>query len=179
MRVMMSEKPFVIWFTGLSGSGKSVLADKIYKKIKESGLKCEQLDGDIVRSIFPETGFSEDDRNQHIKRMGFIASLLERNGIVTVCSFISPYRESRNFVRNQCLDFFEIYLSTPLETCEKRDVKGLYKKARNSEIDSFTGISAPYEVPENPEMIIDTTNESAEQSLKKIWNELTEKGYLK
>ena len=130
MRTMMCESSFVVWFTGLSGSGKSALANRLYSKIKESGMKCEQLDGDTVRSIFPETGFSRTERNSHIKRMGFLASLLERNGVIVVASFISPYEESRNFVRNECGNFVEVYLSTPLEVCEKRDVKGLYKKSQ-------------------------------------------------
>jgi len=174
----MSEKGFVIWFTGLSGSGKSALGDALHKEISNSGKKCERLDGDVVRNIFPETGFAKDDRNTHIKKMGFIASLLEKNGIIVVASFISPYKESRGFVRELCSRFIEVYLSTPLETCEKRDVKGLYRRAREGEIESFTGISAPFETPMFPEIVIDTTDETVDQSLERIMQYLKERGFL-
>ena len=176
---MMCESSFVVWFTGLSGSGKSALANILYSKLKGLGHKCERLDGDIVRTIFPETGFSRAERNSHIKRMGFVASLLERNGVIVIASFISPYEESRNFVRSECGNFVEVYLSTPLEVCEKRDVKGLYKKARNGEISSFTGIDDPYEKPVSPEIIIDTSEESVENSFEKIWNRLILLGLIK
>ncbi|HNW82240.1 MAG TPA: adenylyl-sulfate kinase [bacterium] len=169
---MMCNTPFVIWFTGLSGSGKSTLADRLSEKLKESGLKCEQLDGDLVRNVFPETGFSRNERNAHIKRMGFLASILERNGIIVIASFISPYEESRTFVRNQCRNFVEVYISTPLKVCEKRDVKGLYKKARKGEIEFFTGVDDLYEVPVLPEITIDTASESVEKSLEQIFNKL-------
>ena len=163
-------KSFVLWFTGLSGSGKSTLADSVYSELKKSDLKIEQLDGDIVREIFPKTGFSEDERNEHIKRIGFLTSILERNGIIVIASFISPFRESRDFVRTRCENFVEIYVSASLEECEKRDVKGLYKKARNGDIRDFTGIDSPYEIPGNPELVIDTEKLSVEQSAQKVLN---------
>lgn len=168
-------KSFVLWFTGLSGSGKSTLADSVYSELKKSDIKIEQLDGDIVRDVFPKTGFSEDERNEHIKRIGFLTSILERNGIVVIASFISPFAKSRDFVRNQCTSFVEIYVSTSLEECEKRDVKGLYKKARNGDIRDFTGINSPYENPENPELIIDTKKLSIEQSTQKVLNYINER----
>lgn len=127
-------------------------------------MKIEKLDGDVVRSILPKTGFSKEERNEHIKRIGFISSMLERNGISVLASFISPYHESRNFVRRLCNNFIEVYVSTPVEECEKRDVKGLYAKARSGEIKNFTGIDDPFEAPVNPEIKIDTSSQSVEES---------------
>ena len=167
-RRRMIKEPCVLWFTGLSGAGKTTLAEKLAAYLKDKNIKCELLDGDTVRNIFPQTGFSKKERNDHIKRMGFLASMLERNGITVVASFISPYRESRDFVRKMCRNFVEVYVSTSLEVCEKRDVKGLYKKARKGEITSFTGIDDPYEAPLNPEISIDTGNETVEESFRKL-----------
>jgi adenylylsulfate kinase len=161
-------KAFVLWFTGLSGSGKSTLAEKIYKYIVKKDIKAECLDGDSVRAIFPNTGFTEEERNSHIKRIGYMASILERNDIVVVASFISPYKESRDYVRSICKNFIEVYVSTPVSECKKRDVKGLYKKARNGEIKNFTGIDAPYEPPVNPEINIPSHMQKEEESLKII-----------
>ena len=164
----MSEKARVIWFTGLSGAGKTTLAEKLAAYLKEKGVKCELLDGDTVRNIFPQTGFTKKERDEHVKRMGFLASMLERNGVTVLASFISPYRESRDFVRKMCRNFVEVYVSTSLEVCEKRDVKGLYKKARSGEIKSFTGIDDPYEAPLNPEITINTAEETVEESLERL-----------
>jgi len=164
---MYSEKArgaFVLWFTGLSGAGKSTLADKMYDYLKQKRLRVERLDGDIVRSIFPDTGFSREERDKHIKKVGYLASILERNGVIVIASFISPYREARGFVRNLCDNFIEIHVKAPLSTCEQRDVKGLYKKARAGEIQHFTGIDDPYEPPENPEIVVDTDKVSVEES---------------
>ena len=163
---------FVLWFTGLSGSGKSTLADKIYMELKSLGKKVEQLDGDIVRDVFPKTGFSKEERDQHIKRIGFLASILERNDVIVIASFISPYRESRDFVRKLCDNFIEVYVSASLEECEMRDVKGLYKKVRAGEIKHFTGIDDPYEIPENPELIIDSEKLSVNRSTEIIFEYL-------
>jgi adenylylsulfate kinase len=165
-------KPKVLWFTGLSGAGKSTIAEMVFEKLKSKGYKVEHLDGDKVREIFPKTGFSKDDRNRHIKRVGFLASVLERNGVFVVASFISPYKESRDFVRNQCRNFQEIYVSTPLEVCEKRDAKGLYAKARKGEITQFTGIDDPYEIPENPEITVDTSDQSVSESVAIVLRKL-------
>ncbi len=163
-----SQKGCVLWLTGLSGAGKSTLAEKLYDYFRANGRKTEHLDGDNVRSIFPKTGFSEEERNNHIKIMGYIASRLENHGITVIASFISPYKESRDFVRQMCSDFVEIYVATSLDECEKRDVKGLYKKARANEIKNFTGIDDPYEKPENPELIICTENKTIDESLNEI-----------
>lgn len=166
----MNKESRVIWFTGLSGAGKTTLAEKLAAYFRNSGTKCELLDGDTVRNIFPQTGFTKKDRDEHVKRMGFLASMLERNGVTVVASFISPYRESRDFVRKMCKNFVEVYVSTSLEVCEKRDVKGLYKKARRGEIKSFTGIDDPYEAPLNPEITINTAEETVKESLGKLLN---------
>ena len=166
--IKMSKEPCVIWFTGLSGAGKTTLAEKLAAYLKAKGEKCELLDGDTVRNIFPQTGFTKKERDEHVKRMGFLASMLERNGVTVLASFISPYRESRDFVRKMCRNFVEVYVSTSLEVCEKRDVKGLYKKARSGEIKSFTGIDDPYEAPLHPEITINTAEETVEESLEKL-----------
>lgn len=161
-------KPEVIWFTGLSGSGKSTIAERVYLALKKRGFKVEHLDGDLVRDVFPRTGFSKEERDRHIRRMGFLAGLLERNGVFVVASFIAPYRESRDFVRERCRNYREIYLSTPLEVCEQRDPKGLYAKVRSGEIMNFTGVDDPYEVPETPFLNLDTSNISVEESVEKV-----------
>lgn len=161
-------KPAVLWFTGLSGSGKSTVSERVYPVLKERGYRVEHLDGDAIRDIFPKTGFSKEDRNAHIKRVGYLASRLQAHGVFVIGSFISPYKESRDFVRNLCEDFVEIYISTPLEECERRDVKGLYEKARSGEISQFTGIDDPYEAPENPELEIDTTDITVDEAVDKV-----------
>lgn len=165
-------KPTVLWFTGLSGSGKSTISEKVYARLKDEGYKVEHLDGDAVREVFPSTGFSKEERDNHVKKVGFIASLLQKHGVFVVASFISPYQDARDFVRERCQDFTEVYISTPLEVCEARDVKGLYEKARKGEIDNFTGISDPYEPPENPELDIDTTDITPEEGVQMVFNYL-------
>ena len=161
-------KPFVVWFTGLPCSGKSTLADMTYDLIKSNGYKVEHLDGDTVRAIFPKTGFKKEDRDTHIKRIGFLASMLEKNGVIVTSSFVSPYQESREFVRGLCSNFIEVYVASSLEECEKRDVKGMYKKARTGEIANFTGVSDPYEEPLNPQIKVNTDKESPEESFERI-----------
>jgi adenylylsulfate kinase len=161
-------KPFVIWFTGLPCSGKSTLADKTFDYLLKKGVKAERLDGDTVRSIFPATGFSREDRNTHIKRIGFLASILEKNGIFVVASFVSPYEESREAIKGLCGEFIEVFVSTPLEECERRDVKGMYKRARKGEIKNFTGVSDPYEIPADPDIVIETVTADPETSFKEI-----------
>jgi len=160
--------PKVIWLTGLSGSGKSTIAEGLYKKIQSRGLKVEYLDGDRVRNIFPKTGFSKEERDRHVKRIGFLASMLEKNGVIVVAAFISPYEESRKFVRDLCNNFIEVHVSTPLEECKRRDIKGLYAKAEKGEIKNFTGIDDPYEVPLQPELSFDTTNITVDEAVNRI-----------
>ncbi len=155
--------PVVVWFTGLSGAGKTSLARAVVETFRKQNLPVEFLDGDALRYIFPKTGFSKEERDRHIRRVGFLAGLLEKNGISVVASFISPYQESREFVRKHCRHFIEIYVSTPLSVCEQRDAKGLYAKARAGDIHHFTGLDDPYEVPSNPEIMIDTSGRSVDR----------------
>ena len=171
--------PFVLWFTGLPSSGKSTLADEVAKHLQQKGIKLERLDGDVVRGIFPKTGFSREDRNMHIRRIGFLCSILEKNGVCPVASFVSPYRESRDFVRGMTNNFIEIHVAAPLEECEKRDVKGLYKKARAGEIRQFTGIDDPYEIPPNPELTIETHKKTIVDSARDVTNYLKKREFIK
>jgi len=163
-----TKTPFVLWFTGLSGAGKSTLSDKIYEYFAQKNLRVERLDGDSVREIFPNIGFSREERNEHVKRMAFIASMLERNNIIVIASFISPYNESREFARKLCNNYIEVFVSASIDECKKRDVKGLYKKAKNGEIKNFTGIDDPYEIPRNPELVINTEKFSESECIRQI-----------
>jgi len=158
----------VIWFTGLPCSGKSTLASAVCEVLKARGMAMEYLDGDAVRKLEPHLGFSRKDRDEHIKRIGERACRLEADGVFVVASFVSPYRDTRNFVRQMCSNFFEVHVSTPLAECEKRDTKGLYAKARKGEIPNFTGVNDPYEEPLTPELRIDTASQSIEEGLKLI-----------
>jgi len=155
---LQKQQPAVIWFTGLPGSGKTTLGNALAKALREKGTTVERLDGDVIRDIFPGTGFSPEDRDRHIRRVGYLAGRLEDHGVTVVASFISPYKDSRRFARSQCRRFIEVYLSTPLDVCEKRDPNGLYTRARKGEIPHFTGVDDPYETPENPEIRIDTSD---------------------
>jgi adenylylsulfate kinase len=157
-------RPAVIWFTGLSGSGKSTVAEYVKAQIAQRGWRCEHLDGDVIRSIFPSTGFTRADRDAHVRRVGYLASRLESHGIFVIASLISPYAESRDFVRGLCKNFVEVHVSTPLAECERRDVKGLYEKARSGAIKNFTGVDDPYEAPVDPELSLDTTQISVEDA---------------
>jgi adenylylsulfate kinase len=168
----------VVWFTGLSGSGKSTLAERLVAELSQRGCDVEHLDGDRLRAAFPNTGFTREARNEHIRRVGYMAGLLARHGVTVVASFISPYRESREFARSQCARFVEVYLAASLDECERRDVKGLYAKARRGEIASFTGISDAYEPPERPELSIDTAAHPPEACVRQILGFLEQRGWL-
>jgi adenylylsulfate kinase len=161
-------KPSVVWFTGLSGSGKSTISEKVTAALKAEGHNVEYLDGDSVRAIFPATGFTRPERDAHVKRIGFLAGKLEEHGVTVIASFVSPYREARNAVRGMTRSFIEVWVSTPVEVCEARDVKGLYAKARRGEISNFTGISDPYEAPERAELVIDTTKTSVDDAVAQV-----------
>lgn len=172
-------KGVTVWFTGLPSSGKSTIARNLERLLKRRGLKTELLDGDVVRTHLGKgLGFSKEDRDINIKRIGFVCQLLTRNGVIAVVSAISPYREVRDEVRRMIGNFVEVYVNTPAAECEKRDVKGLYKKARAGELKNFTGVDDPYEAPFHPEVICDTLRESAEQSVEKVVQRLEGLGYL-
>ncbi len=166
------KKGFVLWFTGLSGSGKSTLSVMIEEKLLERGLLVEVLDGDEVRTNLSKgLGFSKEDRDTNIRRIGYVAKLLARNGVCAITAAISPYRSVREEVRKGVEErsvFVECYLECPLETLVERDVKGLYKKAIAGEIKNFTGVSDPYEAPDKPEVVVHTGSEPAEQSCARI-----------
>jgi adenylylsulfate kinase len=158
----------VLWFTGLSGSGKSTIATRVCDVLVRRGGAVEYIDGDALREVFPNTGFTRAEREEHLRRTGYMASRLAAHGVTVVASFVSPYRESREFVRRLCPAFVEIYVATSLEECERRDVKGLYARARRGEIRNFTGIDDPYEVPEHPELTLDTRALSVDQCVAAV-----------
>jgi adenylyl-sulfate kinase len=172
-------KGFVLWFTGLSGSGKSTLAEKVAVDLKAAGRKVEILDGDEVRThLCKGLGFSKEGRDTNIRRIGYVAHLLARNGVVAITAAISPYRAIRDENRKLCGDFLEVFVDCPLEECMKRDVKGLYKKAIAGEIPQFTGVSDPYEAPEKAEVVVRTAEESIDESARKILAVIRNRGYL-
>lgn len=158
----------VLWFTGLSGSGKSTIASRVEQALVDRGTDVEYIDGDALREVFPNTGFTRAEREEHLRRTGYMASRLAAHGVTVVASFVSPYRESRDFVRKLCSNFVEIYVATPLEECERRDVKGLYARARQGEIKNFTGIDDPYEPPEHPELTLETRGLSVDECVAKV-----------
>src|SRR5258705_2670484 len=162
-------KGFTIWFTGLSGAGKSTVSEKVYAKLKEAGAKVELLDGDVVRTHLSKgLGFSKEDRDTNVRRIGFVCELLSRNGVIAIAAAISPYRAVREEVRATIGDFVEVYVHCPIEVLAERDVKGLYKKALAGEIQNFTGVSDPYEPPVNPEITVDSSTEEIEASVQRI-----------
>ncbi len=168
-----------LWFTGLSGSGKSTLSARVAEELKKRGEKVEILDGDEVRTNLSKgLSFSKEDRDINIKRIGYVCKLLTRNGVWAISAAISPYREVRDFNRQQIGQFIEIYVECSIEELTRRDVKGLYKKALAGEIKNFTGISDPYEPPVKPEITVNSEKESVEQSLEKILAYLENKNYL-
>ncbi len=159
---------FVLWFTGLPASGKKALADTVYQQLVQDKLKVERLDSLDVRPLFPETGFSPEEVNRHVKRAGHLCAMLEKNGIIVVASFVSPYRQSRVFARERAANFIEVYMNTTVAACEQRDTKGHYAKARSGEYQNFPGVDIEYEEPINPEIVIDVDNLTLEQSAEHI-----------
>jgi adenylyl-sulfate kinase len=173
-------KGVTVWFTGLPCSGKTTLALKLSAELKKRGIQCEDLDGDITRKYLSKgLGFSKEDRDENIRRVGFVCSLLTKHGAVTTAAFVSPYRSIRAEIREMIGDFVEVYVKCSLEKCIERDVKGMYKKAIAGEIKNFTGISDPFEEPEKPELVIESDKETEDESLAKLLNKLEELGYLK
>lgn len=176
--LLNKQRPLIVWFTGLSGSGKSTLANRLEQELFEQGFHTYVLDGDNIRSgINKDLSFSEKDRTENIRRIGEIAKLFVDAGIIVLVAFISPFESDRKFVRSLVDpgEFIEVYLNCPIDECEKRDVKGLYKKAKAGEIKDFTGIHSPYEAPLSPEIEIKTGFQSTEESLKTLMDYILSK----
>jgi adenylyl-sulfate kinase len=176
---MIEHPGFVLWFTGLSGAGKTTLALALEADLRQRGVRLERLDGDTVReSLTKDLGFSKEDRDKNIERVTFVAKLLSRNNVVVLASFISPYRETRAYIRRETTNYIEVFVDAPLEVCIERDVKGMYKKAIAGQIPNFTGVSDPYESPENPDIHIHTDKESVSDSVAKIIAWLEARGLI-
>jgi len=170
---------FTLWFTGLSGAGKSTISTIVERQLRERGKRVELLDGDVVRTNLSKgLGFSKEDRDENVRRIGFVCQLLSRNGVAAIAAAISPYREIRDEVRARIGNFVEVYVQCPIDTLVERDVKGLYRKALAGEIKNFTGVSDPYEPPLDPEVVVRTHEETPEQSAGKILATLERLGYL-
>jgi adenylylsulfate kinase len=177
---MGSEQGFTLWFTGLSGSGKTTITNLLVRELLGRGTKLEVLDGDVVReNLSKGLGFSKEDRDTNIRRIAFVANLLSRNGVPVITAAISPKREIRDEAR-QMMDgrFIEIYVKASVEACEERDVKGLYAKARSGEIKEFTGVSDPYEEPLSPEITVETEKQTPEESARQILDFLESNGHI-
>ena len=172
-------KGFTLWFTGLSGSGKSTLSQMLTERLRKAGAKVELLDGDVVRTNLSKgLGFTKEDRDTNIRRIGFVCDLLSRNGVIAIAAAISPYREIRREVRAKIANFVEVYAQCPIDVLTERDIKGLYKKALAGEIQHFTGISDPYEEPEHAEVVVHTDRETPEESADRIWAKLKGLGLI-
>lgn len=177
-RKQNNQNSFLIWFTGLSGSGKSTIANLVEQALHRKGIKTYTLDGDNIRKgINSDLSFSPEDRTENIRRIAEVANLMIDAGIVVLAAFVSPYKKDRENIKNIVKDvnFVEVFVDTSVEECERRDVKGLYKKARAGEIKNMTGISAPYEAPENPDVLIETEKETIEESVNKVLEYITPK----
>jgi adenylylsulfate kinase len=173
------EGGFVLWLTGLPGSGKTTIASILGPRLKTSGLRVEMLDGDEVRKwLSPNEGFSREDRERHLRRVAHVAELLSRNGVVVICSFVSPYVSTRTYARETIGNFVEVYVKCSLEMCQKRDPKGLYKKASAGQMTNMTGVQDAYEPPPTPEIIVDTERAPPETCAGEILSKLQEFGYI-
>jgi adenylyl-sulfate kinase len=170
---------FTLWFTGLPCSGKSTLAEIVAKELESRGRGVEILDGDVVRTHLTKgLGFSKEDRDENIRRIGYVCALLSKHGAIAISAAISPYRTIRDEVRSKTQNFVEVFVDTPLELCVKRDVKGMYKKAFAGEIKNFTGVTDPYEPPVNPEVTVNSSQETPEESAERIWATLERSGLV-
>lgn len=173
------QQGFTIWLTGLSGAGKTTIGIALEEKLRALGLRVERLDGDIVREgLTRDLGFSKEDRDKNIERVGFVTKLLSRNGVAVIACFISPYREARDKVRAEATNFIEVFVDVPLDVCAERDVKGLYAKALRGEITGFTGVNDPYEAPLNPEITLYTATETVDESVSNILAYLQERALI-
>ena len=174
------EKGVAIWMTGLSGAGKTTISIPLVVKLREMGYRVQSLDGDVVRKkLTKDLGFTKEDRDKNIERVTFVAEMLVKHGTIAVCAFISPYKEERQYARCEIGRFIEVYVECPLEVCEERDVKGLYKLARAGEIKNFTGIDDPYEPPENAEIVVNTSKLTLEEEVDTIVEYLINNSYIK
>ncbi|MCH7732342.1 MAG: adenylyl-sulfate kinase [Candidatus Marinimicrobia bacterium] len=174
------ERGFAIWLTGLSGAGKTTISIPLGKRLIEMGFRVQILDGDVVRKkLTRDLGFTKEDRDKNIERVTFVAELMVRHGIIVICAFISPYKAERRYAREEIGRFTEVFVKCPLDVCESRDVKGLYAKARAGEIKHFTGIDDPYEIPENPEIVVDTSMMTLDDEVDKIIDYVQKYGYIK
>jgi len=172
-------KGFTIWFTGMSGAGKSTISNLLEARLRSLGAQVEVLDGDVVRTHLSKgLGFSKEDRDINIRRIGFVCELLSRHGVIAIAAAISPYRSVREEVRARIPNFVEVYVECPVEVLANRDVKGLYKKALAGEIAQFTGITDPYEPPANPEVTVNSSTQTPEESLERIWDKLERLGLI-
>ena len=176
----MEHTGFTLWLTGMSGAGKSTISERLIGRLREAGARVELLDGDIVRTNLSQgLGFSREDRDTNIRRIGFVADLLSRNGVIVVVAAISPYRETREEVKAKIGNFLEVFVDCPVEVLATRDVKGLYKRALAGEVGSFTGISDPYEPPLCPDVTVRSDRETEEESVALIWSELLRRGWIR
>ena len=171
-------EPFNLWFTGLPLSGKTTIADRVYKELEKLQIPIERLDSKDIRELVPDIGFTREDRNRHMKRIGHLIKTLQNNSISTVASFVSPYRESRKAIRQMVKNNVVVYLKADVETCKIRDYKGVYKKAIKGEIQNFTGVNDVYEEPQHAEIVIDTTTTSVDEAVEEIVKYI-KKNYVK
>lgn len=170
---------FVVWFTGLSGAGKTTIAKALEAALRARTMRVERLDGDTVRqSLTKDLGFSKEDRDKNIERVTFVAKLLSRNQVAVLAAFISPYAQTRDFVRQETTNFVEVFVDAPLEVCAQRDVKGMYAKALRGEIANFTGVNDPYEAPQNPDIHVRTDLQTVDESVSAIVKWLNRHGFI-
>lgn len=172
------KEPLVLWFTGLSGCGKSQISQSIYEKFQERKIRVEYFNGRKIREIFPEIGYSPENRREHIRKIGSLIKILQNNNTSVIGSFESPFDETRNYLRQNLINYVEIYVHASLDYCIKNDTRGLYRKAMNGELDNFVGVSIEYEEPKRPEIIIEAENQSVRESAKQIFKFLEENDYL-
>jgi len=176
----MTHEGFTVWLTGLSGAGKTTLSEMLCARLRVVGAKVELLDGDIARArLSPGLGFTREDRDAHIRRLGFISELLSRNGVITIVAAISPYRDTRDEVKAKIANFLEVFVDCPVAVLAGRDVKGLYRKALAGELKNFTGVSDPYEPPLAPDVLVRSDCETPEESLARIWLEIERRGWIR
>jgi adenylyl-sulfate kinase len=175
----MTHHGFTLWLTGMSGAGKSTISDELISRFRAAGAKVELLDGDVVRTNLSQgLGFTRQDRDTNVQRIGFVAELLSRNGVIVIVAAISPYRATREEVKSKIANFIEVHVDCPLELLAQRDVKGLYKKALAGEVGNFTGISDPYEPPLDPAVVVHSDRETVPESVDIIWRELEARGLI-